>query len=121
MTRVIFLACLLKNKESCHDGKAFYSGGKNIRKSFGELDVLKDISLTAHRHDVISIIGASGSGKSTFLRCINCLELPDAGSVAIEGEEIEFHRRNNRTVRTNPGQLSRLRAQMGMVFQNFNL
>jgi len=94
---------------------------RNIRKSFGSLEILRDISLTARKQDVISIIGASGSGKSTFLRCINCLEIPDGGSITIEGEEIEFRRRANKTAGTNLKQLNRLRAQMGMVFQNFNL
>lgn len=94
---------------------------KHIKKSFGALEVLKDISLTARKHDVISIIGSSGSGKSTFLRCINCLEIPDSGSITIEGEEIEFHRRKNKMTRTNPKQLNRLRAKMAMVFQSFNL
>jgi len=94
---------------------------RHIRKSFGALKVLADISLTARKHDVISIIGSSGSGKSTFLRCINCLEIPDAGSIAIEGEEVEFHRRDNKITGANLKQLGRLRAQMGMVFQNFNL
>ena len=54
---------------------------EDIHKGFGPLEVLKGVSLTAHEHDVISILGSSGSGKSTFLRCINLLETPDAGRV----------------------------------------
>jgi len=94
---------------------------KNIRKSFGDMEVLKGVSLTARPHNVISIIGSSGSGKSTFLRCLNCLELPDEGSLAFAGEEIEFSRRNGRIVKANARQLLALRAQTAMVFQSFNL
>jgi octopine/nopaline transport system ATP-binding protein len=83
---------------------------KNIHKSFGDHHVLKGISLDAHQGDVISILGASGSGKSTFLRCLNLLETPDDGSVALGGEELKMKRRGDR-----------VRSQLGMVFQNFNL
>ena len=62
----------------------------NLHKSFGDLQVLKGVSLDARDGDVISIIGASGSGKSTFLRCINLLELPSAGSITIAGEAVKF-------------------------------
>ena len=68
---------------------------KNIHKSFGDHHVLKGISLDAHEGDVISILGASGSGKSTFLRCINLLETPDDGSVALAGEELKMKRRGD--------------------------
>lgn len=93
----------------------------DIHKSFDDLEVLKGVSLTARPHDVISIIGSSGSGKSTFLRCLNCLEMPDKGSLAIDGEEIEFSRRGGKIIRADPRQLLALRAQTAMVFQNFNL
>ena len=59
---------------------------ENIHKSFGELDVLHGISLQANKGDVISLIGSSGSGKSTFLRCINLLETPDQGEISLSGE-----------------------------------
>src|SRR5476651_2269048 len=62
----------------------------NIHKSFGDAHVLKGISLDAHEGDVISILGASGSGKSTFLRCINLLETPDDGVVTVAGETIKM-------------------------------
>ena len=91
-----------------------------IRKSFGTLEVLSGVDLTARTHDVISMIGASGSGKSTFLRCMNLLEIPSAGSIAVEGEEITLDRRGDRT-KLNARQINRLRSHMGMVFQNFNL
>ena len=57
----------------------------DIHKSFGEIEVLKGISLTAHKGDVVSILGSSGSGKSTFLRCLNFLEMPDRGEVRVAG------------------------------------
>jgi len=65
---------------------------KDLHKRFGTLEVLKGVSLTAEAGDVISIIGSSGSGKSTLLRCINFLELPDAGAVSLNGEEIRMTR-----------------------------
>jgi octopine/nopaline transport system ATP-binding protein len=70
---------------------------KGLRKSFGNLEVLKGVSLTARQGDVISIIGASGSGKSTMLRCINFLEVPDAGEVVIGGELIQTKKRRDGT------------------------
>lgn len=84
---------------------------RDIRKSFGALEVLKGLSLDARDGEVISILGASGSGKSTFLRCLNMLEVPDSGEVAIAGETLTGERR----------QVDRIRAHVGMVFQGFNL
>ena len=95
---------------------------QDIHKSFGALEVLKGISLEAHKGDVISILGASGSGKSTFLRCINLLETPDAGVVSVSGETIEMKRhRNGHALAVSPRQVERIRARLGMVFQSFNL
>jgi octopine/nopaline transport system ATP-binding protein len=94
----------------------------NIHKSFGDAHVLKGISLEAHQGDVISILGASGSGKSTFLRCINLLETPDEGEVRLAGEAIEMKRaRDGRLHPGNRKQVDRIRSQLGMVFQSFNL
>ena len=93
-----------------------------IRKSYGPLEVLHGISLTANEGDVISILGSSGSGKSTLLRCINMLEVPNAGSVAIHGETIRIHQRQDVTPRPEDSQqVNRLRAKAAMVFQSFNL
>jgi len=93
-----------------------------IHKRFGDVDVLKGISLTAREGDVISLIGASGSGKSTLLRCINMLEVPDQGRVYVDGEGIELTRdRYDQPVVADPRQLVRIRSSLGMVFQNFNL
>lgn len=95
---------------------------ENIYKSFGKNEVLKGVSLTAHRGDVISIIGSSGSGKSTFLRCINFLEKADLGQYTVFGEEIKTKRdRNNCLVPVDRAQLQRIRTRLAMVFQHFNL
>lgn len=94
----------------------------DINKSFGQHHVLKGINLEAHAGDVISILGASGSGKSTFLRCINLLEIPDSGTISISGELIKIKKdsRGKPTVE-DPRQIERLRSQLSMVFQAFNL
>ncbi|MGL4091678.1 ABC transporter ATP-binding protein [Agrobacterium cavarae] len=95
---------------------------EDIHKSFGNHEVLKGISLTAKKGDVISIIGSSGSGKSTFLRCINFLEVPDTGRVTVNGEEVAVtRRRDGRSVPQSWRQVERLRTGLGMVFQSFNL
>ncbi|MFK8333285.1 ABC transporter ATP-binding protein [Pseudomonas sp. BJa5] len=95
---------------------------KHLRKSFGNLEVLKGISLEAHEGDVVSILGASGSGKSTFLRCINLLETPDAGEIHVAGEQLALKRGGQQgLVAADRRQLDRLRPQLGMVFQSFGL
>jgi octopine/nopaline transport system ATP-binding protein len=95
---------------------------KNIRKSFGNFEVLKGISLEAQEGNVISILGASGSGKSTFLRCINLLETPDEGEITIAGETIAMRkRRDGRGEPSDHKQVDRIRSELGMVFQSFNL
>lgn len=95
---------------------------RDIHKSFGKLEVLKGISLEAHKGDVISIIGSSGSGKSTFLRCINLLELPSQGSITVSGEAIRFKQgKDGNLVPAEPRQVQRIRTKLGMVFQSFNL
>jgi octopine/nopaline transport system ATP-binding protein len=93
-----------------------------LRKSFGKLEVLKGVSLTARDGDVISILGSSGSGKSTFLRCINLLETPNDGTVTVAGETIEMRKRKDGTAEpADRRQVDRIRAKLGMVFQSFNL
>lgn len=94
---------------------------ENIHKTFGELEVLRGVSATAHEGDVLSIIGASGSGKSTFLRCINLLEQPDEGELRIGGEQIQFTTRRGVRVPADMKQVEKLRSRLGMVFQSFNL
>ncbi|MFP5511688.1 MAG: amino acid ABC transporter ATP-binding protein [Alphaproteobacteria bacterium] len=89
----------------------------NIEKRFGELTVLKGVSVTVAEGRVTALIGPSGGGKSTLLRCINLLEIPTSGSVRIGEEELAFHPGGK------PGwkDIQRLRGQTGMVFQNFQL
>ncbi|SIT13560.1 ABC transporter ATP-binding protein [Paracoccus saliphilus] len=94
----------------------------DLHKRFGQLKVLKGVSLDAHEGDVIAIIGGSGSGKSTFLRCINMLEHPCSGSVAIHGETVTMKSDGNGgQAPASRKQVEKLRARLGMVFQNFNL
>jgi histidine transport system ATP-binding protein len=94
----------------------------DLHKKYGENEVLKGVSLNAKAGDVISIIGSSGSGKSTFLRCINFLEQPSAGTITLGGESIrvELDRRGTPHV-CDLKQLQRLRVKLAMVFQHFNL
>ncbi|MGV8906539.1 MAG: amino acid ABC transporter ATP-binding protein [Acetobacterium sp.] len=84
---------------------------KNLKKSFGDLEVLKDINLEVHEGEVICIIGASGSGKSTLLRCINALEDASSGTVEVDGHDISGAHAN----------INKYRQDIGMVFQQFNL
>src|SRR3954447_9980478 len=94
---------------------------RNLRKSFGSLEVLKGVSLEAREGDVISILGASGSGKSTMLRCINMLEVPDSGEIRISGEEITLKKGRRGMEPTDRHQVDRIRSSVAMVFQSFNL
>lgn len=95
---------------------------KDLHKQFGELEVLKGVSLEAQQGDVITLIGSSGSGKSTFLRCINMLEIPTAGEIIVHGEPVAF--RTNKRGEQYPSdtrQVERMRSKLAMVFQGFNL
>ena len=84
---------------------------KDLKKSFGKLDVLRGISEKIEEQEVVCVIGPSGSGKSTFLRCLNLLEEPTGGEVYLDGERINA-----------PGvDIDKIRERLGMVFQNFNL
>jgi len=95
---------------------------ENLHKRFGALEVLKGIDLRATKGDVVSIIGSSGSGKSTLLRCINLLEVPDAGRLTIGDETIALGvNRKGEPVPNDLRQVDRVRTRLGMVFQNFNL
>ncbi|VWB26585.1 ATP-binding protein [Burkholderia aenigmatica] len=93
-----------------------------IRKSFGSNEVLKGISMEARRGDVIAIIGSSGSGKSTFLRCLNLLESPDAGELSVRGESISHPGAARRSSASDEKkQIRALRRKVSMVFQGFYL
>ncbi|MGB3387764.1 MAG: ABC transporter ATP-binding protein [Pseudaminobacter sp.] len=104
------------------DGAAEAIHIENLHKKFGELHVLKGVSLSARDGDVVAIIGGSGSGKSTLLRCINCLENPTSGIIRVNGEEIRLRSDSHgNTVPADRRQIERIRSKLGMVFQSFNL
>jgi histidine transport system ATP-binding protein len=95
---------------------------EGLRKRYGNNEVLKGVSLRAKAGSVISIIGSSGSGKSTFLRCINLLEQPNAGRILLDGEEIRMVPDKNGNLKVaDSRQLRRMRVKLSMVFQHFNL
>ena len=94
----------------------------DLRKSFGELEVLRGVSFDVHRGNVVSMIGASGSGKSTLLRCINFLETPTSGEVFIDGEPMGARIEAGGQLKSRPlSEINRMRRDLGMVFQQFNL
>jgi len=92
-----------------------------VRKSFGSTEVLKGIDLTVRQGQVVSLIGASGSGKTTFLRCVNLLEEHDAGEILLDGDPIGYRLEGGRRRRLSEARVSAQRARIGMVFQQFNL
>jgi ABC-type histidine transport system ATPase subunit len=95
---------------------------EDVHKSFGTIEVLKGVSVTANEGDVIAMLGSSGSGKSTFLRCINLLETPNAGRISVSGELIRMKPgRHGEPVPEDRRQVERIRTRLAMVFQSFNL
>lgn len=92
----------------------------NLQKSFGKLQVLKDISLSVEDGEIISIIGSSGSGKSTLLRCINRLETIDSGEISVGGK-LMVTTKNEKVIYSDEAVLKEIRMNTGLVFQNFNL
>jgi polar amino acid transport system ATP-binding protein len=94
----------------------------DLHKAFGSLEVLKGIDFEVDRGEVVCVIGPSGSGKSTLLRCVNLLEIPDRGRIALEGRLIGFRETaGGRLVRASEREINRTRSEIGMVFQHFNL
>ena len=95
---------------------------EDLHKHFGQLEVLKGVSMRANEGDVVTMIGASGSGKSTFLRCINFLETPTKGRIEITGELVAMKpQQDGSEIPADRKQIERLRTKLGMVFQSFNL
>jgi arginine/ornithine transport system ATP-binding protein len=104
----------------------FLLQAEGIAKRFGSHEVLRGVSVRARQGDVISMIGSSGSGKSTFLRCLNLLEQPDAGRIVVGGEELvlvpdKTGSKSGPLKAASPQQLQKLRSRVAMVFQHFNL
>ncbi len=94
---------------------------KNLSKSFGDLEVLKDITFNVEKGEVVAVIGPSGSGKSTLLRCINQLERADGGVINVCGTDMLIKDQKGRTVYADAKTLRKIRLKTGLVFQNFNL
>jgi polar amino acid transport system ATP-binding protein len=94
---------------------------ENVHKCYGRLEVLRGIDLSVAPRDVLCIVGPSGSGKSTFLRCINHLEKIDAGRLSVDGELVGYRERGGKIFELREREVCRKRAEIGMVFQRFNL
>jgi polar amino acid transport system ATP-binding protein len=94
---------------------------EDVIKRFGRLEVLKGVSLDVSRGEVVCMIGPSGSGKTTFIRCINHLEKIDGGRIEVNGHLIGYRERNGKLVEDTEPSIARQRAEIGMVFQRFNL
>lgn len=95
---------------------------QNVYKAFGDNQVLRGVDLLAHEGDVVSLIGSSGSGKSTFLRCINFLELPDSAEISMGDIAISVNEQNRASLlKQQHTSIQLLRSRLGMVFQDFNL
>jgi polar amino acid transport system ATP-binding protein len=93
----------------------------DVHKRFGRLEVLKGITLDVEKGETVCIIGASGSGKTTFIRCINHLEKIDSGKITVNGHLIGYRQRDGKLVEDSEASIARQRTQIGMVFQRFNL
>ena len=94
---------------------------KGLHKAYGKLEVLKGIDVTAKRGDVVALIGSSGSGKSTLLRCCNMLEISQEGTILFQGEAVKWKGTGHNRRPADPAQVTRLRTNLSMVFQQFNL
>ncbi len=94
---------------------------EGVHKSFGDNEVLKGISLAVQPKEVMCLLGPSGSGKSTFLRCINHLEAIDAGRLSVDGELVGYRQSGDKIYELGEREVARKRAEIGMVFQRFNL
>jgi polar amino acid transport system ATP-binding protein len=100
---------------------SFVMSAQDVHKRFGRLEVLKGVSLEVSRGEVVCMIGPSGSGKTTFIRCINHLEKIDGGRIEVNGHLIGYRERNGKLIEDTEPSIARQRAEIGMVFQRFNL
>ncbi len=103
------------------DGAAPVISLRNIHKAYGNLEVIKGVDVTAHRGDVIALIGSSGSGKSTLLRCANLLEIPQQGDIVFNDEPVAWTGSGHTRKPADMAQVRRIRTNLSMVFQQFNL
>ena len=94
---------------------------RDLHKAYGDLEVIKGVNITAHRGDVVSLIGSSGSGKSTILRCANLLEDSQQGDILFKGEPVRWKGAGHGRHPADPKQVLRIRTNLSMVFQQFNL
>ncbi|MFZ7093173.1 ABC transporter ATP-binding protein [Primorskyibacter sp. 2E233] len=94
---------------------------RHLHKAYGSLEVLKGVDITAHKGDVVSLIGSSGSGKSTLLRCCNLLEDSQQGEILFKGEPVKWHGNGHARRPADAKQVLRIRTNLSMVFQQFNL
>jgi len=94
---------------------------EGVHKRFGRLEVLKGVSLEVKRGEVVCVIGPSGSGKTTFIRCIHHLEKIDGGRIEVNGHLIGYREQNGKLIEDSERSIARQRAEIGMVFQRFNL
>jgi len=99
----------------------FVMSAHEVRKRFGRLEVLKGVSLEVKRGEVVCVIGPSGSGKTTFIRCIHHLEKIDGGRIEVNGHLIGYREQNGKLIEDSERSIARQRAEIGMVFQRFNL
>ncbi len=107
--------------DSRANGKEIVVKAEKVNKFFGSLHVLKDVSLTVRKNETVVVIGPSGSGKSTFLRCINHLEKINSGHIYVNGHTIGYLERDGKLAEDSEKNIARQRAEIGMVFQRFNL
>jgi len=107
--------------ESVSDGSRVVMHASDVHKRFGRVHVLRGVSLDVQPRETVCIIGASGSGKTTFLRCINHLEKIDSGSIEVNGHPIGYRMKRSRLVEDSERNIARQRTEIGFVFQRFNL
>ncbi len=115
------MSVLLEKGRATDANASLVVDARNVEKSYGHLQVLKDVSLQVKRGEVVVIVGPSGSGKTTFIRCINHLEKIQKGRILVNGHLIGYRERNGRLIEDSERNIARQRREIGMVFQRFNL